>query len=162
VLGGRAIWYGPTDGLIWFARLNGVSLLIVGILGWPLRTTPPLEWFDLSTAENSIHILLSGLLIYAGFVRPDPELARRAIALVGLVAFLLGAVMGFTPAPGELVDAGLLATDWGVVHQIAHLLVAVLFGGVWLAAGRERKRLVAEAASPPAALGLAGSAGSGA
>jgi hypothetical protein len=39
--------------------------------------------------------------------------------------------------------------------------VAALFGGVWLAAGRERKRLVGEAASPSAALGLAGPAGSG-
>jgi hypothetical protein len=147
----RLLWYGPgAGGLVWFARLNGVALLIVGILGWPLRTTPPLEWFNLSTAENIIHIFLSAALLYAGFVRVDKELARRAIALVGVVA-LLAAVLGFTDAPQALAEAGYLSTNWSLAHQVAHFIVAVVFGGVWLASGRERDRLV-----PTARLGVPG------
>jgi hypothetical protein len=138
-----------TDGVVWFARLNGVALLIVAVLGWPLRTTPPLEWFNLSTAENVIHLLLSAALLYAGFVRADQELARRAIALVGVVALLAG-VLGFTAAPQALADAGYLATNWSLAHQVAHLVIAVVFGAVWLASRGERDALMVTApASEP-------------
>ena len=136
-----------SDAVVWFARVNGVALLIVAVLGWPLRTTPPLEWFNLSTAENVVHLLLGAALLYAGFVRVDRELARRAIALVGVVA-LLAAVLGFTAAPHALADAGYLATNWSLAHQVAHLVVAAVFGAVWLASRQERDALVLAAPSP--------------
>jgi hypothetical protein len=134
-------------GVVWFARVNGVALLIVAALGWPLRTTPPLEWFNPSTAENVVHLLLGAALLYAGFARADRELARRAIALVGVVALLAG-VVGFTDAPRALSDAGYLATNWSLAHQVAHLVVAVVFGVVWLASKGERDSLVLAAPAP--------------
>jgi hypothetical protein len=138
-------WYRPgPGGLVWIARWGGIGLVVVGVLGWPLRTVPPLEWLNLSTYENVVHLLIAAPMLYAGFVRPDNELARRAIGVVAVVA-LAAAVVGFTPVPEAGVDAGFLPTDWSLVHQLVHIAAAAVFGGVWPAARKERERLGADA-----------------
>ncbi|MDP8950720.1 MAG: hypothetical protein M3N18_00470 [Actinomycetota bacterium] len=113
-----------------YARALGVVLVLTGAIGLVFG-----DWLLLGAGvvvpKGIAHLLAGGLLIYIGFGQTDEELARTAVAAIGVVYLLVG-VLGL--ALSTLLG---LYHGYGAVENIVHLLVGILSLVISFGSGRD-------------------------
>lgn len=105
-----------------FARILGIVLLIVGLLGFVL-SSPLLGLFGVNLVHNLIHVVSGILGILAGFTMMG-KYAKTFNVTFGLV-YLLVAIVGFA---GIAFFTDLLVLN--LADNLLHLLIAVASLGV--------------------------------
>ena len=95
-----ATWSVPVLRLL--TKIVGLVLIALGIVGVVVGTEPLLGLFNLDHIENVIHLLTGGLLAYAGFRSPEPQL-RKVVGTLGILS--LGAMRSPQSASAALATA---------------------------------------------------------
>jgi len=102
----------------WFARIIGITLVLVGI--WGFFTRDPLGInFELTTLHNWVHILTGAIALYFGFA-PVAEVTVANFAKVFGAIYLLLGVVGFFVH--TLLNGALVLT---LADDILHVLIGI-------------------------------------
>ncbi|HWG92183.1 MAG TPA: DUF4383 domain-containing protein [Candidatus Thermoplasmatota archaeon] len=128
--------YNRTSAARWYARIAGIVLLLVGIVGFFTRDPLGIN-FELTTLHNWIHILTGAVALYFGFAR-IPEVTVANFAKVFGAIYLVIGIIGFFV--NDILNGALVLTtvdDW--FHVI--LGVAGLATGFMTAPEADRSRL---------------------
>lgn len=104
-----------------FARVFGVVLLLVGILGLVLGDKLLFGILNIDLVEDLIHVASGLLLLYVGFAANAP-VAKALVVGLGVV-YLIVTLLGFF-APGFIEK--LNPSGYTVVDNLIHLLVGTL------------------------------------
>jgi len=103
-----------------FAKVFGVVLLVVGLLGLVLGDKRLLDILNIDLVEDLIHIASGSLLLYLGF-KADGKTLRSGLLVLGAV-YLVVTLLGFL-APG--VIESLNPHGYTIVDNLIHLAVGV-------------------------------------
>jgi hypothetical protein len=103
-----------------YARILGIVLLVVGVLGLLLGNML-FGLFNSDLLEDIIHLGSGGLMAYAGFALRDNGLARTLVGGLGVVYLLVG-LLGFV-APNLF---GLIPTGYTLADNLLHLALGIL------------------------------------
>ena len=103
-----------------YARILGIVLLVVGVLGLLLGNML-FGLFNSDLLEDIIHLGSGGLMAYAGFALRDNSLARTLVGGLGVVYLLVG-LLGFV-APNLF---GLIPTGYTLADNLLHLALGIL------------------------------------
>lgn len=109
-----------SDGVRNYARILGIVLLVVGVLGLLLGDML-FGLFNSDLLEDIIHIGSGGLMAYVGFALRDNGLARTLVGGLGVVYLLVG-LLGFV-APNLF---GLIPTGYTLADNLLHLALGIL------------------------------------
>ena len=121
-----------------YARVIGVVVIVVGVLGLLLGSERLLGLFNIDLAEDIVHLATGGLMLYVGFALRDNMLARNLVGGLGVVYLLVG-VLGFL-VPNLF---GLLPTGYNLADNLLHLALGLLGIAVGWFVGRPTTRGVA-------------------
>ncbi len=110
----------PTSGVRNYARIIGIALLLVGVLGLVMAGRL-FGLFNSDLLEDIIHIGTGAVMAYVGFALRDNGAARSAVGGLGVVYVLVG-LLGFI-APNLF---GLLPTGYNLADNVLHLALGVL------------------------------------
>jgi len=113
-----ATWSLPVLRLL--TKVVGFVLIALGIAGVIFGTEPLLGLLNIDHPENIIHLLTGGLLAYAGFRSPEPQL-RKVVGTLGLLSLGAG-ILGFF-APNLF---GLMHHMYSNYDNLIHLTLGVL------------------------------------
>ena len=103
-----------------YAKVLGIVLLVVGVLGLVLGSTL-FGIFNSDLLEDIIHLGSGGLMAYVGFGLRDNSLARTLVGGLGVVYLLVG-LLGFV-APTLF---GLIPTGYTLADNLLHLALGIL------------------------------------
>ncbi len=109
-----------SDGVRNYARILGIVLLVVGVLGLLLGNML-FGLFNSDLLEDIIHIGSGALMAYVGFALLDNGLARTLVGGLGVVYLLVG-LLGFV-APNLF---GLIPTGYTLADNLLHLALGIL------------------------------------
>ena len=109
-----------SDGVRNYARILGIVLLLVGVLGLILGNML-FGLFNSDLLEDIIHIGSGGLMAYVGFGLRDNGLARTLVGGLGVVYLLVG-LLGFVD-PNLF---GLIPTGYTLADNLLHLALGIL------------------------------------
>ncbi len=105
-----------------YAKVVGVSVILIGIIGLLLGDKSLLGVLNIDLAEDGIHLLTGGLLAYAGFVVRSLKVVRAIVGGIG-VAYLVVGVVAFA----KPMFFGLIPSGYEVVFDnLIHLTLGVL------------------------------------
>lgn len=113
---------------VWYARIFGVVLTLIGILGFiivdvSMETAKPLLGFDVNTFHNIVHLLTGVLGLVAGFALLT---WARMYALVLGVVYLLVGIWGMVNSDPLGLFANINPAD-----NVLHLLIGVIGLAAW-------------------------------
>ena len=103
-----------------YAKVLGVALLLIGVLGLVLGSTL-FGIFNSDLLEDIIHLGSGGLMAYVGFALRDNSLARTLVGGLGVVYLLVG-LLGFVD-PNLF---GLIPTGYTLADNLLHLALGIL------------------------------------
>ena len=109
-----------SDGVRNYARILGIVLLLVGVLGLVLGNML-FGLFNSDLLEDIIHLGSGALMAYVGFGLRDNGLARTLVGGLGVVYLLVG-LLGFV-APNLF---GLIPTGYTLADNLLHLALGIL------------------------------------
>ncbi len=109
-----------SDGVRNYARILGIVLLLVGVLGLILGNML-FGLFNSDLLEDIIHLGSGGLMAYVGFALRDNNLARTLVGGLGVVYLLVG-LLGFVD-PNLF---GLIPTGYTLADNLLHLALGIL------------------------------------
>lgn len=105
-----------------YAKVVGIVIILVGVVGLILGEEPLLGLFNIEIGEDVVHLLTGGVMAGVGFGVRNTSVVRTVVGVIGVVYLLVG-IVGF--AAPELF--GLLpAHGYGVADNILHLALGVL------------------------------------
>ena len=113
-----------------YARIIGVVLLAVGVIGLVLGNRVWLGLLNVDILEDVVHLITGGLLAYVGFGRMDVGLVRAVVGVLGIIYLAVG-VLGFI-VPSMF---GLIPHGYTVFDNLLHLALGIIsialgfFGG---------------------------------
>ncbi len=111
-----------------YGKIVGVSVVLIGIVGLLLGQKSLFGALNIDIAEDVIHLVTGGLLVYVGFARRDDGLARAVVGGIGVVYVLVGAISFAEPNP-----LGLFPSEYSVLDNVIHITLGILAIGVaWL------------------------------
>ncbi len=113
-----------------YTRALGVVLVLTGAVGLVFEDRLLLE-ASIVAPKGVAHVLTGSLLTYIGFGQTDEDLARTAVAAIGVVYLLVG-VFGFA-----LFTLLGLYHGYGMGYNIVHLLVGILNLAIFFGSGRD-------------------------
>lgn len=111
-----------------YAQVLGVVLLLVGVVGLLAGDGLLFGILNIDVAEDIVHLITGGLLVYAGFGRPD--IARGVVGALGVVYVLVG-ILGFV-IPSML---GLIPSGYTVFDNLLHLVIGIVSLAIIFAPG---------------------------
>ena len=103
-----------------YAKVLGVVLLLIGVLGLVLGSTL-FGIFNSDLLEDIIHLGSGALMAYVGFALRDNSLARTLVGGLGVVYLLVG-LLGFVD-PNLF---GLIPTGYTLADNLLHLALGIL------------------------------------
>ena len=118
-----------------YAKVVGVTVILIGVIGLLLGDKSLFGVLNIDLAEDGIHLLTGGLLVYAGFAANDLKVVRAIVGGIG-IAYLVVGVVAFA----EPMFFGLIPSGYEVVlDNLIHLTLGVLgiFVGFFLKESRE-------------------------
>jgi hypothetical protein len=107
-----------------------VVLIAGALLGFAVGEHSILKPLDIYYFEDAVHLLLGGVLAYAGFTQHGRRFARAAIGGTGVLALLVG-LASFTPMPHRFVADGLMPHGWGTAHMLLHFALGAPMIAAW-------------------------------
>jgi Domain of unknown function (DUF4383) len=115
-----------------YAGIIGAVVVLLGIVGLIAGEGHLFGLINIDIAEDIVHLLTGGLMLYVGFAQSDNALARTVVGGIGIVYLLVG-IIGFLSA----TLFGLIPNGYTWADNAIHLLLGVLGIGVaWLLPGR--------------------------
>jgi len=121
-----------------YAKVVGVTVILIGVVGLLLGDKSLFGVLNIDLAEDGIHLLTGGLLVYAGFAASDLKVVRAIVGGIGVAYLVVGVVAFATPMFFGLIPSGYKV----VLDNLIHLTLGVLgiFMGFFLADSRETVR----------------------
>jgi len=121
-----------------YAKVVGVTVILIGVGGLLLGDKSLFGVLNIDLAEDGIHLLTGGLLVYAGFAASDLKVVRAIVGGIGVAYLVVGVVAFATPMFFGLIPSGYKV----VLDNLIHLTLGVLgiFVGFFLADSRETVR----------------------
>lgn len=121
-----------------YAKVVGVTVILIGVVGLLLGDKSLFGVLNIDLAEDGIHLLTGGLLVYAGFAASDLKVVRAIVGGIGVAYLVVGVVAFATPMIFGLIPSGYKV----VLDNLIHLTLGVLgiFVGFFLADSRETVR----------------------
>jgi len=121
-----------------YAKVVGVTVILIGVVGLLLGDNSLFGVLNIDLAEDGIHLLTGGLLVYAGFAASDLKVVRAIVGGIGVAYLVVGVVAFATPMFFGLIPSGYKV----VLDNLIHLTLGVLgiFVGFFLADSRETVR----------------------
>jgi hypothetical protein len=121
-----------------YAKVVGVTVILIGVVGLLLGDKSLFGVLNIDLAEDGIHLLTGGLLVYAGFAASDLKVVRAIVGGIGVAYLVVGVVAFATPMFFGLIPSGYKV----VLDNLIHLTLGVLgiFVGFFLADSRETVR----------------------
>ena len=113
-----------------YARIIGVVLIAVGVVGLVLGNQVWLGILNVDLLEDVVHLISGGLLVYVGFGQGNVGLARAVVGVLGIIYFVVGVLGLVVPEVFGLIPHG-----YTVFDNLLHLTLGVLsivvgfFGG---------------------------------
>src|SRR5215212_55828 len=104
-----------------FARIIGVVLILVGIVGLVLGNKLWLGILNIDIVEDIVHLVTGGLLAYVGFGRTDLVTTRNLVLALGVIYLAVG-ILGFLVP----MMFGLIPHGYTVFDDLLHLALGVL------------------------------------
>ena len=104
-----------------FARIIGVVLILVGIVGLVLGNKLWLGILNVDIVEDIVHLVTGGLLAYVGFGRTDLATVRNLVLALGVIYLAVG-ILGFLVP----MMFGLIPHGYTVFDDLLHLALGVL------------------------------------
>ena len=104
-----------------YAKVVGASVILIGLVGLVLGDKSLFGVLNIDIAEDVIHLLTGGLLLYAGFAR-DLRVTRAIVGGVGIAYLVIGLVAFSQPMLFGLVPSGYEV----VLDNLIHLTLGVL------------------------------------
>jgi len=112
-----------------YAKVVGASVILIGLVGLVLGDKSLFGVLNIDIAEDVIHLLTGGLLLYAGYAR-DLRVTRAIVGgigiaylVIGLVAFSQPMLFGLVPSGYEVVLDNLIHLTLGVLGVIVGFFV---------------------------------------
>jgi hypothetical protein len=113
-----------------YARIIGVVLLAIGVVGLVLGNRVWLGLLNVDILEDVVHLITGGLLAYVGFGRMGLGLVRAVVGVLRIIYLGVG-VLGFVvPSMFRLIPHG-----YTVFDNLLHLALGIIsialgfFGG---------------------------------
>jgi hypothetical protein len=110
-----------TDVVRLYAKVVGASVILIGLVGLVLGEGSLFGVLNIDPAEDAIHLLTGGLLLYAGFAR-DLRVTRAIVGGIGIAYLVIGLVSFSQPMLFGLVPSGYEV----VLDNLIHLTLGVL------------------------------------
>jgi len=110
-----------TDVVRLYAKVVGASVILIGLVGLVLGDKSLFGVLNIDIAEDGIHLLTGGLLLYAGFAR-DLRVTRALVGGIGIAYLVIGLVSFSQPMLFGLVPSGYEV----VLDNLIHLTLGVL------------------------------------
>ena len=104
-----------------YAVVVGAVIVLLGIAGLLLGEQALFGVLNIDLAEDLIHLVTGGLMLYVGLAHRGNALARNVVGGLGVVYLLVG-LLGFV-VPDLF---GLLPHRYSVVDNLLHLTLGVL------------------------------------
>jgi hypothetical protein len=104
-----------------FARIIGVVLILVGIVGLVLGNKLWLGILNIDIVEDIVHLVTGGLLAYVGFGRTDLVTTRNLVLALGVIYLAVG-ILGFLVP----MMFGLISHGYTLFDDLLHLALGVL------------------------------------
>lgn len=108
-----------------YAKIAGVVIVLIGVVGLVAGEGSLGGFLNIDIAEDIIHLVTGGLMVYVGFSSRDAELLRKVVGGLGVVYLLVG-LLGFVVP----MLFGLLPGGYSVVDNLIHLVLGV--AGIYL------------------------------
>ena len=112
-----------------YAKVVGASVILIGLVGLVLGDKSLFGVLNIDIAEDVIHLLTGGLLLYAGFAR-DLRVTRAIVGgigiaylVIGLVSFAKPMLFGLIPSGYEIVLDNLIHLTLGVLGIVVGFFV---------------------------------------
>ncbi|MCY7365955.1 MAG: hypothetical protein LH469_11700 [Frankiaceae bacterium] len=99
----------------------GASVILIGLVGLVLGDKSLFGILNIDIAEDVIHLLTGGLLLYAGFAR-DLRVTRAIVGGIGIAYLVIGLLSFSQPKLSGLVPSGYEV----VLDNLIHLTLGVL------------------------------------
>jgi len=113
-----------------YAKVTGVTIILIGVGGLLLGDKSLLGVLNITIAEDGIHLLTGGLLAYAGFAARRLTVVcaivggiRIAYLAVGIVAFSTPMFFGLIPSGYKTVLDNLIHLTLGVLGVVVGFLL---------------------------------------
>ena len=110
-----------TDVVRLYAKVVGASVILIGLVGLVLGDKSLFGVLNIDIAEDVIHLLTGGLLLYAGFAR-DLRVTRGLVGGIGIAYLVIGLISFSQPMLFGLVPSGYEV----VLDILIHLTLGVL------------------------------------
>ncbi len=113
-----------------YARIIGVVLIAIGIMGLVLGNRVWLGLLNVDILEDVVHLITGGVFSYVGFGPLPVGLVRAVVGVLGIIYLVVG-VLGFV-APSVF---GLIPHGYTVFDNLLHLALGIIsialgfFGG---------------------------------
>ena len=104
-----------------YAKVVGASVIGIGLVGLVLGEKSLFGVLNIDIAEDVIHLLTGGLLLFAGFAR-DLRVTRAIVGGIGIAYLVIGLVSFSQPMLFGLVPSGYEV----VLDNVIHLTLGVL------------------------------------
>jgi hypothetical protein len=104
-----------------YALVVGAVIVLLGVGGLLLGEQSLFGLLNIDLAEDLIHLVTGGLMVYVGLAHRDNALARNVVGGLGVVYLLVG-LLGFV-VPDLF---GLLPHRYSIVDNLLHLVLGVL------------------------------------
>ncbi len=115
-----------------YGKVAGTTVVLIGIVGLVLGQRSLFGALNIDIAEDVIHLVTGGLLVYVGFAKRGGSVARAVVGGIGVIYLLVGAISFAEP---NLL--GLFPSEFSVLDNLIHLTLGILAIGVaWLLPGR--------------------------
>ena len=103
-----------------YARIIGVVLIAVGIVGLVLGNRVWLGLLNVDILEDVVHLITGGAFAYVGFGPLPVGLVRAVVGVLGIIYLAVG-VLGFV-VPGLF---GLIPHGYTVFDNLLHLALGI-------------------------------------
>lgn len=104
-----------------YAGYVGAVIVLLGIVGLIAGEGHLFGLINIDIAEDIIHLITGGLMVYVGFAQSDVALARTVVGGLGVVYLLVG-IVGFI----STTVFGLFPSGYTWADNLVHLLLGVL------------------------------------
>ena len=116
-----------------YGKVVGATVLLIGVVGLVLGQRSLFGVLNIDIAEDVIHLVTGGLLVYVGFGKRDSSVARAVVGGIGVVYLLVGAYSFADPNP-----FGLFPSEYSVLDNLIHLTLGILAIAVaWVLPARQ-------------------------
>lgn len=112
---------------IWFARIVGIVLLVVAVVGFFIEGEHMLGFMNVDIALDIIRLVLAIALLVVGFARVSRAARNTVLAILG-ISYLLLAILGFMDREVfGLLPTGLTGFDLGFHIVVGIAAIALMF-----------------------------------